>query len=65
MKFYQLLPKIAGYFSASADVPDVLSSSSGIHSLAASLIPSRIGIQAVGIRCTEYDILICADEFRK
>ena len=51
------LPSIAGYFSPSTDLMILLSATPGTHSLAASLVPSRIGIQAKGILFTVYSII--------
>ena len=57
-KEFWFLPKIAGYFVTSLAVTVLLSTRSpGIQSLAASLVPSRTGIQTKGVRLTVYNIV--------
>lgn len=48
---FKVVPNIAGNFSSFSDF-------TGIHSLAASLIPSRIGIQTNGVLFTVYIMVL-------
>ena len=65
-KEFWFLPKIAGYFVTSLAATVLLSTRSpGIQSLAASLVPSRTGIQTKGVRLTVYNIVYDANEHHK
>ena len=65
-KEFWFLPKIAGYFVTSLAVTVLLSTRSpGIQSLAASLVPSRTGIQTKGVRLTVYNIVYDTNEHHK
>ena len=65
-KEFWFLPKIAGYFLTSLAVTVLLSTRSpGIQSLAASLVPSRTGIQTKGVRLTVYNIVYDTNEHHK